>query len=281
MLSIFTIPKPFQGHIGLIQRNALASWRRLEPSCEILLFGNDEGVAAAAEETGGRHIAELPANAYGTPLVSEAFRIAAREASTPFLMYANSDMLFDASLPDALAAVRDHERFLLCGRRWDRDITVSLVGATESGWAEAFRRDSRTGGSMHGPAGMDYFIFSRAMPLSMPPFAVGRVGWDNWLVWNCRITGVPVIDATGTVAAIHQNHDYAALKLGRQHECGPERDLNIHAAGGLGHMLTLREADWHLVRGRLQRPPFPQRLLALAAPTRPYQAFLIVKRRFF
>lgn len=29
MLTIFATPKPFQGHVGIIQRNAIGSWVRL------------------------------------------------------------------------------------------------------------------------------------------------------------------------------------------------------------------------------------------------------------
>ena len=45
MLTIFSTPKPFQGHIGVIQRNAIGSWKQLHPDVEIVLFGDDEGAA--------------------------------------------------------------------------------------------------------------------------------------------------------------------------------------------------------------------------------------------
>ncbi len=49
-------PKAFQGHIGVIQRNAIASWARLQlprqPRPEIILFGNDTGTAKVACELG-------------------------------------------------------------------------------------------------------------------------------------------------------------------------------------------------------------------------------------
>ena len=110
-------------------------------------------------------------------------------------------------------------------------------------------------GRLHGPAGMDFFIFPRDLPIKMPDFAVGRVSWDSRLVRKCRMDRIPVIGATGTIVALHQNHDYTQLALGRQHEHGPERDLNLRAAGGLSHLLTLREADYNLAAGRLSRPP--------------------------
>jgi hypothetical protein len=45
MLTIFAIPKPFRGHIGVIQRNAICSWLELRQACEIILLGDDEGTA--------------------------------------------------------------------------------------------------------------------------------------------------------------------------------------------------------------------------------------------
>ena len=73
MLSIFTIPKPFAGHIGIIQRNAVRSWLALRPSCEITLFGDEEGTAACASEFGVRHFPQLVCNEYGTPMLDDAF----------------------------------------------------------------------------------------------------------------------------------------------------------------------------------------------------------------
>src|SRR6266853_4649960 len=45
VLTIFASAKPFHGHTGVIQRNAIASWTRLRPRPEIILFGNEPGVA--------------------------------------------------------------------------------------------------------------------------------------------------------------------------------------------------------------------------------------------
>jgi len=50
MITFFTTPKPFRGHIGVIQRNAIESWKRIHPSAEVILFGDEEGAAEAARE---------------------------------------------------------------------------------------------------------------------------------------------------------------------------------------------------------------------------------------
>ena len=55
MLTLFSTPKPFRGHIGVIQRNALKSWTLLHPDVEIILFGDDEGTADICRELGLQH----------------------------------------------------------------------------------------------------------------------------------------------------------------------------------------------------------------------------------
>jgi hypothetical protein len=48
MLTLFTTAKPFEGHSGVIQRDALKSWKLLRPDIEIILFGDDAGGAEIA-----------------------------------------------------------------------------------------------------------------------------------------------------------------------------------------------------------------------------------------
>ena len=38
---------------------------------------------------------------------------------------------------------------------------------------------------------------------------IGRPGWDNWLLWYALYSGIPLIDASAVVFAVHQNHDYS------------------------------------------------------------------------
>ena len=88
MISIFAIPKPFQGHINIIQRNAIQSWIALNPKCEIILFGDDYGIADVAKEFNIRHVSEIKKNEFGTPILSSAFSSAQKLAKNNILMYA-------------------------------------------------------------------------------------------------------------------------------------------------------------------------------------------------
>src|SRR5438477_11746488 len=101
MLTLFSIPKPFRGHIAVIQHNAIRSWTLLRPACEVILFGDDEGVASAAADLGVRHFPEVARNEYGTPLVSDVFAQAQRHAAHDTLCYINADIIVMNDLLDA------------------------------------------------------------------------------------------------------------------------------------------------------------------------------------
>ena len=52
MITFFSTPKPFRGHIGVIQRNAIQSWRLTHPDAEVILFGDEAGAAEVARRAG-------------------------------------------------------------------------------------------------------------------------------------------------------------------------------------------------------------------------------------
>ena len=86
MMTIFTVPRPFKGEFDIIQRNGIKSWTLLEPKCEIILFGNEEGAAKAATELGVKHIAELEINEFGTPMLEDMLAKAKKFASNGILV---------------------------------------------------------------------------------------------------------------------------------------------------------------------------------------------------
>src|SRR4030043_774264 len=93
MLTIFTIPKPFNGHIGIIQRNAIQSWTRIHPDCEIILFGKEPGVEEVAAEAKARYVPEISRNNYGTPLLDYVFAEVHKTAQHRLLCYVNTDII--------------------------------------------------------------------------------------------------------------------------------------------------------------------------------------------
>jgi hypothetical protein len=206
-LTIFATPKKFEGHIEVIQRNAIASWTRMSPRPEVILFGSDAGTAEIAAEFGLKHVPHIKTNEWGTPLVSDLFEQAERLGQTPVLSYVNSDIILFDDFAGALSQVATvATKFLVVGRRTDVDIKDPIDFGTD--WAAQVREHARRDGVLQIARSIDYFAFGRGLYPSMPPLAIGRFWWDNWLLWKARALGATVVDASRTVVAVHQNHDY-------------------------------------------------------------------------
>ncbi len=253
MLSLFAIPKPFRGHIETIQRNAIQSWTLLHPRPDIILFGGDEGTAEVADEFGVRHVPHVARNEYGTPLVSSLFEVAQGVSKAAFTAYVNADIILLSDFMDAVSRV-SLKRFVICGQRWDLDLDEA-VDFMVVDWEDRFRTRVREAGRLHARTAIDYFVFPHGLYRELPPFTIGRTVWDNWLIYRAWSLGVPVIDATDAITAVHQNHDYSHNKEGRDGIWkGPEARQNLELAGGLRHVFTLEDAKWLLTAQGMKRP---------------------------
>lgn len=247
MLTLFSLPKPFYGHIDIIQRNAIRSWLRLMPACEIILFGNDDGVADIAKEFNLRHIPQIARNEHGTPLVSDIFEQAQHLARHDLLCYVNADIIFMHDFLTGIESVVSQfdKQFLMVGQRWNLDIKMPLVFSAN--WEVDLRQQVLCNGQLLGITAIDYFVFRKGLWDSIPPFGIGRTSWDNWLIYGARKRGASVIDATPIVMVVHQQHDYAHLK-GGEHEAwhGQEARQNFKLAGGINCLFDLHDAT-HLL----------------------------------
>lgn len=251
-LTIFTIPKPFcDPHVSLIQHNALASWRQLGPDVEAFVMGDDEGVAESARRHHATHVSGAVTNEYGTPLLDWAFREAAVRGSGDVLCYVNADIVL---LDDFLVAVRRLPGcpHLAIGSRWNCDIRWPLELTSDG---SSLRSWARENGTMDPGRGSDYFVYPRGTDFGLPAFAVGRPGWDNWLIGRALGLSLPLVDMTPSVTAIHQNHDYrhVARAPGSDWE-GPEAERNRELAGRLDQYMHTPANATHLLTPRGLRP---------------------------
>jgi hypothetical protein len=255
-LCIFTAPKPFRdAHISTIQRNAIRSWSAMSPDVEVFLVGDEEGIAEAARELGVRHLAGVATNQKGTPLISAIFAAARAASAAPLLAYVNADIiLFPETLAIAQKVAASQPDFVLLGRRYDLAVTEPLD--FKGDWPSRLRAQIASAGVQHPFGGSDYFIFPRHLYTELPDFAVGRAGWDNWMIYHARTQGWQPIDASRDLLILHQNHDYAHLNSPRGHQRHDESDANTALGGGLRHMHILLDVDRQLVDGRVRRAPW-------------------------
>ena len=249
LITLFGIPKAFDGTVRRAQENALHSWARL-PSTKVIVFGDEAGIAEQARAHHVQHEPHLRRTTLGTPLIADTFQRAAELAETPLLAYANFDILLFEDFVEAVNAIR-FENFLAAGQRWNMDVPDLIdfnrvsVGSLQEG--------ARQVEALEPPWGSDVFVWTRSIEWDMPPFAVGRPPWDNWLIHAARARHIPVVDITPSVTVIHQNHDYGHIpSRSGPAWAGPETEANLDLVGA-DELMDLTHATHVLAGGHLKR----------------------------
>lgn len=254
LITLFSAPKPFTDpHVAMIQRNAIKSWTLL-PDVEVILLGKETGLAEAAKELDVKHIPHVECNDSGVPLISSMFQLARENSNSELLCIVNADMIL---MPDFVEntkqAVKLKDKFVLLSQRWDLDITQPLDFS--SGWESHLRSTVHGQGTLHRPAGSDFFLFPLSSFLEVPAFTIGRAGWDNWMIYKARKEGWAVIDCSPSIMIVHQNHDYSHLPDGKPHYEHPDTNENIRLAGGQANVrYTILDSTHQLMDGKLTRP---------------------------
>jgi hypothetical protein len=254
LITLFSAPKPFTDpHIATIQRNAIKSWALL-PDVEIILLGEEVGLAEAARELSIKHIPWVKRNQSATPLISSMFQIARENSHSDLLCIINADMILTSDFLEAARRSRlERDKFVLLSQRWDLDITTPMDFTP--GWERQLESNVRMQGRLHRPAGSDFFLFPKTCYTDVPDFAIGRAGWDNWMIYKARKEKWPVIDCTPSVMIVHQNHDYSHLPGGKSHHEHPDTNENIRLAGGQAAIrYTILDSTHRLLDGKLARP---------------------------
>ncbi|HEY3672412.1 MAG TPA: hypothetical protein VGN51_15865 [Acidimicrobiia bacterium] len=251
MLTILSTPKAFTGLFAVIQRNAIESWTKLEPRPEIILFGADDGTAEICEELGLRHVPDVATNEHGTPLLSDMFITGQRLASNPVVCWANADIIFTPSVMHAAEIVTDHPRSAyLVGRRTDVDQLEPLEFSDT--WAQALTERAAHEGERKPANWIDYFMFTRGLFTELPPFAIGRPGYDPWLIWRAADLGADVVAASDFVLAVHQRHDYSHVGTRAAVFSGIEAQQNAAIVDDWRHYHSINHARLKLdATGRL------------------------------
>ena len=213
MITFFSVPKAFKGHIGVIQTNAIESWLKLKPVPEIILLGDDEGVAQIAEKYGLRHLPNLKCHPeWQAPLLDSIIETAQKEATFDNLCFIHTDIILFQDFLKAFHAVSNHfENFLMVSSRFNTNIEKRLDLNTEEE-RQNLRKSILSEKDMYSSGGSDFFAFPKKLFKLVPPFLLGRGYWDNWMMYQALKEGAALVDTTFDVVAVHQNHDYAHIE---------------------------------------------------------------------
>jgi hypothetical protein len=237
MLTILASPKPFEGHFGLIQRNAIGSWLRLQPRPQVILFGDAPGTREIAAEQGLEHVPSVEGNELGTPYLRAVIRAGEERARHDLVCYVNGDII----LTDGFAtAVRQApvlgRRFLMVGARINLDLDVAVPFDTD--WRRWLRERCDERGTVGDHTSIDFFVFPKGFYRDIPPLTIGRAWFDQWMIKAAALQGM-VIDTSALGPIVHQNHGYAHVSGGRATVYqGAEAERNL-AIYGRPHAFTL------------------------------------------
>jgi hypothetical protein len=254
LITLFSAPKPFTDpHIAMIQRNAIKSWALL-PDVEVILLGEETGLAEAAKELGVKHIPNVAHNESGTPLISSMFQLTRENSNSDLLCIINADMILMPNFVDAARRSRMlRDKYVLLSQRWDYEIARPIDFV--DGWVPQLKEDVRKQNQLHRPAGSDFFLFPKSCYKDIPDFTIGRAGWDNWMIYEARKENWAVIDCTPSIMIVHQNHNYSHLPDGKSHYEHPDTNENIRLAGGQANIrYTILDSTHQLANGKLTRP---------------------------
>ena len=250
MITIFATPKNFEGIFNTIQNNALNSWRALSPDIEVIIFGDSKGSKVAAEMINAKYVPEVKCSPQGVPYLSDLFYKAGKIAKYSILMFINADII----LPDNFLSVvqitsRSFSNFLIVGHRWDMDV-VDIVNFHDPIESEQFWKSALKKSIKYTCTGIDYFVFRKNSLKNLPEFAIGRPGYDNWMLWNARRRFIPIIDASNAIKVIHQNHDY---RVYTDPKLFPDPDSLANKKLHQGRTLNLLDANYHLENGKIEK----------------------------
>ena len=251
MITIFAVPKPFEGKFKIIQENAIFSWTQITPKPEIIIFGNEKGTAEICKKYSIKQIKNIKKNSFGTPIISDIFTKAKKESKNEILMYVNCDIILMANLEEVIKKI-NFEKFFITGRRWNIEVDSLIVKKTN--WLEKLEKHLKKTAILYQVGALDYFIFNKTLNLNPPPFALGRGVWDNWLLYRAKFLKVPVIDSTLIITAVHQNHDNYHGEIRKNIQNGPEWKRNQTLAKDKKYPFNLYNSDYELSRKKLNKP---------------------------
>lgn len=217
------------------------------------MAGDEYGTEETAKEFGVQHVPDVEVNEYGTPLENSVMRLAEEIAENELMCTVASDVIF---LNDLLPAVdliaKSMNQFAMVSQRWNLNVPQPIN--FDSSWEKSLESQLATNGRLYVHSGMDYLVYPKGIFGEVPPFAVGRRAYDNWILFTLRSKGINVVDASKVVKIIHQDHDYSHHPDGQMGIMyGIEAQRNVELAGNRAQRFILKDRTHILNKNGIRR----------------------------
>jgi rhamnogalacturonan II specific xylosyltransferase len=194
-------------------------------------------------------IANAKTNEHGVPILGEMYTKmfhTCPDAQT--YTYVNGDIMATSNFVETIESVLPIGDFLMVGKR------TNVLWSEEHNAKHAnFNFDTQfTRGALFRPDAQDYFTVTKnAIDWNkIPPFVIGRPGYDNWLVNHIyHNSKVALIDATKTVSMIHQTDSEGNVANGGDMvKSASDSEYNRRIGKGQWDHGCTYHAEWETVR---------------------------------
>ena len=192
---IFTTFKEMTG----VEFTAITSWRKVFPSAQIVIYG----VSGLTNPLIRCCLVKARSN---LPLVSDMFeQTLAIDDPGPFL-FINGDIVITYTMREAAQLLTQISGWIATGQR--REVPAGdCANVMDESWEEEMLVKHPDPPRLS-TCGADWFLFDReGMRGSwIPPFAIARTSYDNWLIYDALERNRWVIDCSEGVIVYHQTH---------------------------------------------------------------------------
>jgi len=192
-------------------------------------------------------------NEFGTPYLRALIESGERRARHDLLCYVNGDIILTEGLERAVQSTATQQAaFLMVSARINLDLEVPIL--FDSDWRGWLRDTCRARGTPGDHTSIDFFVFPKGLYQNIPPLAIGRAWFDQWMIKAAAQRG-SIVDAFPLRPIVHQNHGYAHVAGGRSTVYqGVEAERNLAIYGSRGHAYTLLSCTHELGRdGKIRR----------------------------
>lgn len=250
MITILSSPKPFKGKDKINQYRAISTWKKLH-NAEIILYGDEVGLDLVGKELNVKIVKDIEMSKDGIPLFNSIISHSEKNGLFKNQMYINCDILINETILDALNSI-SLNRFLLIGERMDLEKNI-YVDLFENNYKQSILKKIKEKKILlHGPTGIDFFIFPKGIWKDLPKVVIGRGGYDSSLLAHCRRNKTPIIDGTGVIIALHQFHNYKHIKGGKKAVFyGDDAKTNNIAQGGKYSGNWVSDSDFIIENNKL------------------------------
>lgn len=198
-ITIFTVPSAFIGEQEVVQRNAILSWKLLQPQSEIILFGSAEGTAEIASELSLVHIPEM--EQMGHEMLNKVKELAKYDIIT----YVKPSVILTSQLASVVRQTSSKlNNFLLIGRCWEISKSKA-INFEVAVWEKQLEKKIADDGFLGQSNRENYYIFSRQL---LDRLAVSNKNEDS--IYNLALRQkYSLVDASQAAIALGQRSESA------------------------------------------------------------------------